>query len=196
MSYDDDYSPAPSGTFGRSNSIDYTTSYTTPHETASPNLSSVAVGNNSELHHFPAANSQRALLPPSVVNLPPPVLEDVRPAVNSSNQLTDRGIGNRAWDPTATDYVGQPQGFSDLVHQNNSQYDVTTDNNIAKSEAEVAAPTISGVAQRDPSNNGSGSGGGTETVNPVDYAGISLVGRRFKLVNPEAYYVEKDDPYN
>ncbi|KAK9048006.1 hypothetical protein SSX86_033031 [Deinandra increscens subsp. villosa] len=162
MSYDDDYSPAPSGTFGRSNSIDYTTSYTTPHETASPNLSSVAVGNNSELHHFPAANSQRALLPPSVVALPP-VLED---------------------------------GFSDLVHQNNSQYDVTTDSNIAKSEAEVAAPTISGVAQRDPSNNGSGSGGGTETVNPVDYAGISLVGRRFKLVNPEAYYVEKDDPYN
>ncbi|KAL8232005.1 hypothetical protein R6Q57_001783 [Mikania cordata] len=176
MSYDD-YSPAPfSGSFERSTSIDYSmpSSYAT-NET-SPNMSSVVVGNT---EHQPPEYGQRTVADDPADALPP-VLSDVRPAVYSGNQIT-----NRSWDPNGD----QPaQGYSGLLHNNNSG---CAGNLTADGNGEAQPPSFSGAGQRDRSNNGVS--GDIDTVDPMDYAGISLVGKRFKLVNPDAYYVEKDE---
>ncbi|KAI3705588.1 hypothetical protein L1987_75827 [Smallanthus sonchifolius] len=165
MSYRDNSSGF-SGTFDRSKSIDNSmpSSYTT-----GPNLSSVGIG-NSEIDQLPETG-QRSV---------PVGHEDIRPAVNSSNQITDE-IDNRGWDPTG----GKGQSISDLLHDSKSGYDVSD------AKPEERPPTESDFADRERSNTG-GSDGTAESVNPADYAGISLVGKKFKLVNPEAYYVEKD----
>ncbi|KAI3705586.1 hypothetical protein L1987_75825 [Smallanthus sonchifolius] len=169
MSTYDQYSPAPSDSFARANSIEPTTHASQP---TAPNISSVAIGSTEK--QLPETGERS--VPAHQVVGQPPVHEDVRPVVNSSAE-----INNRGWDPNG----GQPQSISDLVHKNNSGYDVSN----GKSEARP--PTQSDFAERDRSDNG-----GAKSVNPADYAGISLVGKRFKLVNPEAYYVEKDDPLN
>ncbi|KAI3705587.1 hypothetical protein L1987_75826 [Smallanthus sonchifolius] len=175
MSYADK-SPGHSGLFERSTSIDYTMPSTYETHGTGPGLSSLGIG-NSDSQVSPT--SQRSVPDYQVVDQPP-VEVDVRHLVNSSNQITD-GIDNRGWDdPTG----GKAQSFSDLLHDNKSGYDVSD------GKSEERPPTQSDFAERERSNNGGFDG--AESVNPADYAGISLVGKKFKLLNPEAYYVETD----
>ncbi|KAF5784351.1 hypothetical protein HanRHA438_Chr11g0530081 [Helianthus annuus] len=165
------YSPAPSATFERSASIDPTKHVSYATEPTAPTISSVLNG-----HSEPqlTATSQ---------HWAPPVQSDVRPIMNSTNQIRDRGL-------SSTSSSGQAPGLSGAVHNIMSANEVTS-----KVSSEAKAPTMTGVAERDRSNKGESDEAEQDNDNEQELVGVSMVGKKFKPVNPEAYDVEDDDEY-
>ncbi|GJT81848.1 hypothetical protein Tco_1056190 [Tanacetum coccineum] len=83
------------------------------------------------------------------------------------------------------DFGGQQPSRSDLVHKNFSETG-------GQDQVHAKAPGVSSAGgQRNPSQVPDQDT--APAINQLDYVGISLVGRRFKDVNPTAYYVEKND---
>ncbi|KAJ0873075.1 hypothetical protein HanRHA438_Chr11g0530871 [Helianthus annuus] len=167
MSYSG-YSPPPSATFERSPSIDPTKHVSYASEPTAPTASSIHNG-----HSEPqlTATSQ---------SLVPPGQEDVRQPMKSANQLSDSGLNSTSF--------GQPPGRSGEVHNIMSANEVT-----GKVAGEAKAPTFTPIVERDQSNMGESDEAEADNENQQEHVGVSMVGKKFKPVNPEAYYVEDDD---
>ncbi|KAJ0873038.1 hypothetical protein HanRHA438_Chr11g0530481 [Helianthus annuus] len=168
MSYSG-YSPAPSATFERSPSIDPTKHVSYVSEPTAPTASSIHNG-----HSDPqlTATSQ---------SLVPPVQADVRPIMKSANQISDSGLNSTSF--------GQAPGRSGEVHNIMSANEVT-----GKVAGEAKAPTFTPIVERDESNKGESDEAEADNDNEQqEHVGVSMVGKKFKPVNPEAYYVEDDD---
>ncbi|PWA76533.1 hypothetical protein CTI12_AA211070 [Artemisia annua] len=114
--------------------------------------------------------------------------EDERTEIPSFSNMAHHGVteksmtsGPRPLDPP--DLGGQQPSRSDLVHQNHSVPG-------GQDHVPAQAPSVSAAGRRqNPSQTAEDT---TPAINQLDYVGISLVGRRFKDVNPTAYYVEKN----
>lgn len=177
------YTPGFSGSLHRTDSMDHSKNndeYET--QTSCPGVSSVGITRETEYHV--QADGERTVKAVETHPAPAPQPDAVRPATNSINQFTGE-TGSKGLDPNSYDNP-QAYSFGDHARQNNSRSvvgDVTS--------YDDPAPTLSGAAHREGSTNGTIDDSGS--INPLDYVGISLVGKRFKMVNPEAYYVEKDD---
>ncbi|XP_035836266.1 uncharacterized protein LOC118484335 isoform X1 [Helianthus annuus] len=169
MSYSG-YSPAPSATFERSPSIDPTKHVSYASEPTAPTASSV---HNGRSEPQLTATSQ---------SLVPPGQEDVRQLMKSANQISDSGLNSTSF--------GQPPGRSGEVHNIMSANEVT-----GKVASEAKAPTFTPIVERDQSNKGleSNEAEGDNDNQQQEHVGVSMVGKKFKPVNPEAYYVEDED---
>ncbi|MFS7990585.1 hypothetical protein Hanom_Chr11g01060531 [Helianthus anomalus] len=162
-----DYSPAPSATtFERSTSFDLTKNVNYVPEPTAPSFASVLNG-HSEPDQL-TATSQYGV---------PPVLSDVRPIMKSAYQISDRGLNS-------TSFGGQAPGRSGAVHVHNI---TSVDKVTSKDVREAKAPTMTDIAERERSNKGES--------DQQDHVRVSMVGKKFKPVNPEAYDVEDDDEY-
>ncbi|XP_035836283.1 uncharacterized protein LOC110891458 [Helianthus annuus] len=162
-------SPTLSATFERSASIDPTKHVSYAPEPTAPTISSVLNG-----HSEPqlTATSQHWVSP---------VQSDVRPIMKSANQISDRGL-------SSTSFSGKAPGLSGAGHNIMSANEVTS-----KVASEAKAPTMTGVAERDRSNKGESDEAEEDHDNEQKLVGVSMVGKKFKPVNPEAFYVEDDD---
>ncbi|KAJ0512065.1 hypothetical protein HanIR_Chr11g0559061 [Helianthus annuus] len=166
---DSGYSPAPSATFERSPSIDPTKHVSYVSEPTAPTASSVHNG-----HSEPqlTATSQHSM---------PPVQSDVRPIMKSANQISDSGLNSTSF--------GQAPGLSGEVHNIMSANEVNS-----KVDSEEKAPTFTPIVERDQSNKGESDEAEADDDNQQqEHVGVSMVGKKFKPVNPEAYHVEDDD---
>ncbi|KAJ0512019.1 hypothetical protein HanIR_Chr11g0558551 [Helianthus annuus] len=167
MSYSG-YSSAPSATFERSPSIDPTKHVSYASEPTAPTASSVHNGRSEPQW---TATSQ---------SLVPPGQEDVRQLMKSANQLSDSGLNSTSF--------GQSPGRSGEVHN------IMSANEVARKVAsEAKAPTFTPIVERDQSNKGESDEAEADNDNKQEHVGVSMVGKKFKPVNPEAYYVEDDD---
>ncbi|PWA58129.1 hypothetical protein CTI12_AA402970 [Artemisia annua] len=86
-----------------------------------------------------------------------------------------------------TDYAPGP-GLEGVVHENTSGRDFASQTTSYKK-----APGISGQVRENQSKNNATNSTPAAPVNPLDYVGISLVGKKFKAVNPDTYYVKKNE---
>ncbi|MFS7990859.1 hypothetical protein Hanom_Chr11g01063881 [Helianthus anomalus] len=100
----------------------------------------------------------------------PLVQADVPPIMMSTNQISDRGLNQ-------TNFFGQAPGFSGDAPSLN---DV-----IIRHASNVIFPTLAGFSERESDE--------AEPDNQQDLVGLSIVGRNFKQVNPEVFYVDDDD---
>ncbi|KAJ0512013.1 hypothetical protein HanIR_Chr11g0558481 [Helianthus annuus] len=165
-------SPPSSATFERSPSITKHVSYIS--EPTAPTASSVSVHDG---HSEPQ-------LTPTSQHLPPPVQADVRPIMKSTNQISDRGS-------SSTNSSGQAPGLSGAMPNIMSANEVTS-----KVSTEAKAPTFTPIVEREQSNKGESDEAEADNDNQQqEHVGVSMVGKKFKPVNPEAYYVEDDDEY-
>ncbi|MFS7990581.1 hypothetical protein Hanom_Chr11g01060491 [Helianthus anomalus] len=102
--------------------------------------------------------------------------------MKSTNQISDRGL-------SSTSFGGQAPGLSGVVHNVMSLHEVTS-----KVASEAKAPTpMTGVAERERSNKGESDEAEADNDNQQDLVGVSMVVKKFKPVNPEAYDVDDDD---
>ncbi|MFS7990676.1 hypothetical protein Hanom_Chr11g01061731 [Helianthus anomalus] len=66
----------------------------------------------------------------------------------------------------------------------------------SKVASEAKAPTFTPIVERDQSNKGESDEAEADNDNQQqEHVGVSMVGKKFKPVNLEAYYVEDDDEY-
>ncbi|MFS7990602.1 hypothetical protein Hanom_Chr11g01060751 [Helianthus anomalus] len=101
--------------------------------------------------------------------------------MKSTNQISDRGL-------SSTSFSGKAPGLSGAGRNIMSANEVTS-----KVASEAKAPTMTGVAQRDRSNKGESDEAEEDNDTEQELVGVSMVGKKFKPVNPEAFYVEDDD---
>ncbi|PWA69455.1 hypothetical protein CTI12_AA297790 [Artemisia annua] len=129
-------------------------------------------GNNSML------GNDRGLNQDPYVNGHLPSYTDIRPRGNSVATVT-RVLGT-------TEYGSGP-GFDDIGPKNTSEPGLgshtTTYNKPPEHSANLHENTSATANTTTPMT----------SVDPHDYVGISLVGKKFKVVNPDAYYVEKNE---
>ncbi|PWA93692.1 hypothetical protein CTI12_AA051780 [Artemisia annua] len=116
----------------------------------------------------------------SYVNAQPPSYKHVRPGQNSSVASSTRELG--------TTEHGSGPGFDDIGRKNTSEPGLGS-----QTTSYNKAPGVSGQVRENQSKNNATNTTPAAPVNPQDYVGISLVGKKFKAVNPDAYYVEKNE---
>ncbi|GKC24198.1 hypothetical protein Tco_1026348 [Tanacetum coccineum] len=106
----------------------------------------------------------------------------MRPGENSLvGGSSTRGLG------TTDEYKSGP-GFDGVGHQNTSERGLDS-----HATSYQPPPGHSANLHQNTSATANATTTTPAPVNPLDYVGISLVGRKFKAVNPNAYYVEKND---
>ncbi|GKA32571.1 hypothetical protein Tco_0718938 [Tanacetum coccineum] len=140
-------------------------------------------GNDSML-----GNNDRGFVqdPNYYVNDQLPSYNNIRSGENSLvGGSSTRGLG------TTDEYKSSP-GFDGVGHQNTSERGLGS-----HATSYQPPPGHSANLHQNTSTTATANDNATATtpVNPLDYVGISLVGRKFKAVNPDAYYVDKNENY-
>nr|GEV71002.1 hypothetical protein [Tanacetum cinerariifolium] len=110
-----------------------------------------------------------------------PSYNNIRSGENSLVGGSTRGLG------TTDEYKSGP-GFDGVGHQNTSERGMGS-----HATSYQPPPGHSANLHQNTSATANATTTTPAPVNPLDYVGISLVGRKFKAVNPDAYYVEKNE---